>query len=274
MSANKEGIKGVAVGRIDIYRMAPADLHVKDGWNARVVNFNRADPEDLGLAQSIAEVGVKQPLTVYWENGKAYISDGHRRHGAAIYAIEHLGAEIKSVPVQTEERYSSEADRVFSQIVRNSGKPLSPIEQAKVFKRLIDLGWSEKDIAEKSGLNRAWVVELLELNAAPQAVTSLVRSGKVSATLAITTLRKNKGDGEKAATELSEAVEAAQEQGKTRATAKHLGERKPSLKAELKDMFSETPIREQGGDDLIGGSAYLITLTPDQYARLRYLVGF
>ena len=222
MSANREGIKGVAVGRSDIYRLNPTDLCVKDGWNCRVVTFSAMDEADLALARSIAEVGVKQPLTVYWEDGKAYISDGHRRHGAALYAMEHLGADIKSVPVQTEDRYSSEADRVFSQIIRNSGKPLQPIEQARVFKRLIDLGWSEADIATKSGISRQWVVDLLNLQAAPQAITDMVAVGEVSATLAITTLKQNANDGVVTSQSLLAAVATAKAEGKTKATAKHI----------------------------------------------------
>jgi len=39
---------------------------------------------------------------------------------AALRALEN-GAELKSIPVKTEGRYADEADRVFSQIVRNSG---------------------------------------------------------------------------------------------------------------------------------------------------------
>ena len=224
--STKHGIKDLAIGRSDTYRIDPRELHVKPGWNCRNKNFDPADAEDLALAQSIAENGVKQSLTVVFEEGRAYITDGHRRLGAALYAINTLGAELKSVPVQTEDRYSSEADRVFSQIVRNSGKPLEPIEQGRVFKRLVELGWTESDIAKKSGLNRAWVVELLKLQSAPEAVQGLVKSGEVSATLAIKTLKDNKGDGDAAGAVLSDAVETAKAAGKTRATAKHV-ERKP-----------------------------------------------
>ncbi len=262
------GIKDVAVGRSDTYRLKPEDLHIKPDLNNRVRNFDPKDPEDIALAQSIAEVGVKQNLTVFWEDGKAFISDGHRRHGAIMHAINVLKAEIKSVPAQTEDRYASEADRVFSQIVRNSGKPLAPIEQARVFKRLIDLGWTEKDIAAKSGLNREWVIQLLELQSAPEAVTSLVKEGKVAATLAISTLRKNQGDGSKAAKQLNKAVETATEQGKTRATAKHMGEKKPSLREQLHALFTAAEIRE--GKE---SGKYGVILDPDQYALLRTLIG-
>lgn len=267
--SNQGVIKGIAVGRSDIYRLDPLDLNVKDDWNCRVVNFDPADADDLALAESISQVGVKQALTAYTENGKVYVSDGHRRLGATLYAINNLGAEIKSVPVQTEERYANEADRVLSMIVRNSGKPLAPIEQARVLKRLLDLGWTEKDIAAKTGYKRPWIKDLLELQAAPQSVIGLVTNGQVSATLAISTLKKHEGDGGKTARELTRAVEKAQKEGKTRATAKHVDTPKPaSLKDQIKGVLGEITFTA----DPLGGSGYVAEFTADQYATLRTLL--
>jgi len=258
----KEGIQGLAVGRKDILRIHPSDLHIRDEWNCRDVNFDPADPDDLALAESIAAVGVKQPLTAVWENGKAWLTDGHRRHAAALHAINVLGAEIKSVPVQTEDRYASEAERVLSQLVRNNGKALTPIEAARVYKRLIDLGWSEKQIAESIGRSVNWVKGLLELQAAPSAVTAMVRSGAVSATLAMETIRKT-GDGEKAAAALGAAVQKAAAAGKSKATAKHV------------EKVAYTGIPKSGVTVLPAGS-----LHPDQgrkaaaFDKLKRLCGY
>jgi ParB family chromosome partitioning protein len=262
-----QGIKDLALRRSDIYHLDPRELCVKPGWNCRDIDFDPNDPEDLAFAKSVAN-GVKEALTVTWEDGKPYITNGHRRRAAALYAIETLGVEIKSVPVQTEDRYGSEADHVYSQIVRNSGKNLKPYEKARAFKRLIDLGWTESDIATKSGLNRAWVIELLELQSAPAALTDLVRSGKVAATLAIDTLKKNKGDGKKSTRELNKAVAKAEGEGKTRATAKHMGGPKPiGLKAQLKEIFAAAKIEDMG-------VYFSVELTPDQHDTLKDLIGF
>ncbi len=271
------GIKDIAVGRSDTYRMQLEDLHIKEGLNSRVVNFDPSDPDDYALAQSIAQVGVKQPFTIFLEDGKAFVSDGHRRYGAANYAVKEFGAEIKSVPAQMEERYASEADRVFSQIVRNSGKPLAPIEQAKVFKRLVDLGWSESDIAAKSGLNVAWVKELLKLHAAPEKVTKFVKAGKVSATLALQTLKDTKGDVDTAADILGDAVDTAEKAGKKRATAKHVKAadpkpdepKKPSLKEELKALIEKVEVR-QGVKET---NRIALIFDQEQYDQFRVLLG-
>lgn len=290
----KGGIADIASGRSDLYRIDPRVLVIKEGWNCRDVDFDPQNSDDMALALSIAASGVKEPLTVTWQEGQAVVTNGHRRRAAVLYALEHLGAEIATVPVRTEDRHTNEADHVFSQIVRNSGKALSPIEQGRVFKRLIDLGWTEADIATKSGMSGVWIKQLLELQAAPAAVTDLVKDGKVSATLAAERLKKAKGDGEKVAEELSEAVEKAKSEGKERATAKHLrkpkeeapeakkpakgkkAEEKPpkgdaGLRQKIAKLYEALELGEAIEDDGKGG--YLVAMTADQYATFRTLAG-
>lgn len=252
------GIKDVALGRSDIYRLAPLDLHVKDGWNSRETD----DPSNAehidNLARSIAEVGVKEPLTVYWENSRAWVSDGHCRLAATLRAIEVYGADIKSIPVKTEDRYTNEADRVFSQIVRNSGKQLTPFEQGKVFLRLLDFGWTEKDIATKSGRSQTWVTNCLRLQAQPEEVKSMVRAGVVSAHLA-SSVAKDSADDAKTVETLNHAVETAKAAGKTRATAKHVG--RPNPHAELKAAFGRANM-ERTVDSVV------IRMSTDDYAKV------
>lgn len=269
---SKDGIQGLALGRKDILRIDPRNLHIRPEWNCRDVNFDASDPDDLALAESIASVGVKQPMTAVWEQGQAWLTDGHRRLGAALYAIEHLGAEIKSVPVQTEDRYASEADRVLSQLVRNNGKPLSPIEHARVYKRLIDLGWTEKQIAESVGRSVPWVKNLLELHAAPTAVTALVRSGQVSATLAMDTLKKAAGDSEKATKALTGAIEKAVASGKKKATAKHMDRAAPAIK-QVREIYDVAFAEGRVIDTLDSDEVVRIHLTSAEYDRFLELMG-
>lgn len=257
------GIKETALGRFDVFRLALNDIHTRDGWNVRDVDFNPSDPDDLSLASSIAENGVKEPLTVVWHDDKAYLTNGHRRRAAALYARDTLGAEIVSLPVQTEERYSSQTEHVLSMITRNSGKPLTPLEQARVYKRLFDLGMNETDIAKRVGRSRQHVVDMLGLNAAPVEVTKMVRNGELSATLAVQTIAR---EGDAATTTLTQAVERAKSEGRTRATAKHVD--KPASKADqLRTLMKGVAFGESEGK-------YYCYLTPDEYASLRSLVGF
>ena len=60
----KGNIKKIAVGRKDLYMLAPCSIAIDEGWNVR------QDTEDLKshirqLADSIKEIGVQLPLTVY-----------------------------------------------------------------------------------------------------------------------------------------------------------------------------------------------------------------
>src|SRR6266403_1624499 len=113
------GIKSLAEGRSDIFKVDPRKLHVKPSWNGR--DFN--DPLNIEhvdmLARSITAIGVKEPLTVVWEDGKAWLVDGECRLRGALRAIEIYQAPLKTIPVKTEERGSNDADRLFSQIIPN-----------------------------------------------------------------------------------------------------------------------------------------------------------
>lgn len=249
-------IKKIAEGRSDLYRIAPQNLKIKEGWNVR-------DAETLDLQElkdSIKELGVKQPLTVQTEGDSIFVTDGHRRYAAVMELISE-GVEIKTVPVQVEDRYSNPADHVASMIVRNSGKPLTPVEQARVFKRLRDYGLSETEIAQKVGKSRQWIISMLELNAAPEELKSLVKTGKVTATLAQQVIAKE--GGEKAAETLTKAVKKAEAEGKTKATAKHV---EKSAKVQLRELFDALEF----GESVQG---YTTFLTPDQYATFRSLAG-
>lgn len=233
-------MKSLAVSRSDLLHIAPENLHVEDDWNCRDVTFDPKVEKDLELAKSVAENGVLQPITATFTGGRIVVRDGHRRLAAVRYAIKKLKATIPSMPVQKEPRFSTEADQVFSQISRNSGKPFTPIETAKVYQRLFDLDWSEKQIATKSGCSAQWVKDLLVLNTSPDEVKKLVNADKVSASMAIAAVRD---DPETAFDRLSAALTVAESKGKARATPKHLkvAETPPEDAPERVEEPSPTP---------------------------------
>ena len=182
-------IKELASGRKDLFLIAPEIIHEKPGWNVR------EDSEELTqhieeLACSIAEIGVQQPLTVYLDDDKVYLSDGHCRLNAVKLAVSR-GAEIKAVPCRVEERYASEADRVLAMITRNSGKSLTPLEKSKVIKQLLGFGWTEKEIASKIGVSVGYVYQLLEVQTLPKEVKQAVAEGQISASLAVQETKKD-----------------------------------------------------------------------------------
>lgn len=243
-------LKDFAEGRTDQYKVDPRKLQIKQGWNSR----DFSDPANLAhieeLSKSIAEVGVKRALVVNVENDIPYVVDGECRYRAVMLAIER-GADIKTVPVVGEDRFANEGDRLFNQFLYNSGKPFGPIENARHFKRLLDLGWKQQDIATKSGMSGGRVSQLLELLTLPLALQQFIVEGKASASMVLAIFKKHNEDAALALAELTGAVQVAQEQGRKRAMPKDTGDGeggsgnakkgagKPSLKSHLKAMIEK-----------------------------------
>jgi ParB/RepB/Spo0J family partition protein len=220
MANEKSGLSSISTGRRDIHSIDPRLILTRPGWNGR----DFTDPENIEhiekLAKSIAKIGVKEPITCYWDGGNAYLSDGECRLRAALLAISN-GHDIKAIPVKAEDRYQNEADRLFSQVIRNSGKPFTPMEQAKVFKRLLDLGWDEPEIAEKSGASLSRVGQVLSLLCLPEPIRQMVSAGEVSASLA-QKVAADAGTANEAVQTLQTGIAIAKKAGKKRVAPKHL----------------------------------------------------
>lgn len=251
MSEKKTGLASIAQGRSDMLRVDPRNIHVKLNWNGRDFNDPANQEHVAQLAASIAEIGVKEPLTVAWSDGKAWLIDGECRLRATLLAIKN-GADIKTIPVKAEDRYSNEADQLFSQIIRNSGKPFSAMEQAKVYKRLVDMGWQQGDIAKKAGVSPARISQVLDLLAMPEPIKQMVTKGEVSASLAVATLKEH--NGVTATKMLQDAVATAQSEGKDRALPKHIeaptakppaNKRSLGIEATVKDAFEYSDVDDQ-----------------------------
>ena len=268
-------IKDVASGRSDLYRLDPQIIQIKEGWNSREANDPQNASHVAELAASIKEVGVKKPLVCYMENDIVYVTDGHCRLQAVMHLIEQ-GVEIKTVPVMVEDRFSNEADRIFSQIVHNAGKPLTSLEQAKVFKRLVDLGWAQKDIALKAGISGGRVSQLLELNTLPVILQKYIIEGKASANMVLQTYKKHKCNVDETILELNGAVRVAEESGRTRALPKDTeggegssGSAK-ALKGQSLKAFFKKLVEQAYADERIDDTENMVTmsLTEADWAEL------
>ena len=274
-------IKDVASGRGDLYKLDPKIIQIKEGWNSREATDPQNSNHIAELAASIKEVGVKKPLVCYMENEVVYVTDGHCRLQAVMHLIEE-GVEIKTVPVIVEDRHANEADRIFSQIVHNAGKPLTSLEQAKVFKRLVDLGWKQQEIAAKAGISGGRVSQLLELLILPAILQKYIIEGKASASMVLNIYKKHDQNVDETIMELNGAVKVAQEQGRTRAMPKDTGEegtgasgasksgKSPSIKAVLKEII-EDAARNGSIDD--SEDMVTITMTEESYRAILDLLG-
>lgn len=250
----KAGIKALASGRSDTFRVNPLLLAVEDGWNSRDLTTpdNQAHVDEL--ARSIAANGVREPLKAYLSGDRLIVTNGHCRLAAVKRAIEVYGAEIMTVPVMTEERYANDADRLLTQIVSNSGKPLTTLEQGVVYRRLSALGWTNEQIADRTGKSVTHVIMNLELQAARPEIISMIKDGKVAPTLAWQTMKA--APTEDAAVEaLTNGIKAAQDAGRAKATAKHIRNGATAVgapkKASLKSCFESARIDNSMNDKVV-----------------------
>lgn len=235
-------IKQLSCGRKDIFMLDPELINIKDGWNVRIPSDDLNEHIE-SLAQSIAANGVKQPLTVYMDEAdeKVYVSDGHCRL-AGVKLAKERGAEIRSVPCRVEEKYATPADRVLSMLTRNSSKPLTPTEKARVVKQLLDFGWPEKEIAERMGVSISHINQLLQIEMLPMNIKEMVSSGKVSASLAMQVCKE---DGvEAAGIAMREKIDKGE-----KITRKSMGKKERPERRAINTIFSNA-IRYQGLDEI------------------------
>lgn len=125
----------------------PLDLLRPHPHNPR----GEVDPAAVGeLADSVKQMGVLEPLIVTAEADAFLIVAGHRRFAAARAAgLVSVPAVVKDLsPVEQEEVMLAE------NIQREN---LSPLQEARAYRRLMDQGVTVSDIARRLGTNQARV---------------------------------------------------------------------------------------------------------------------
>ncbi|MFA5954787.1 MAG: ParB/RepB/Spo0J family partition protein [Patescibacteria group bacterium] len=131
--------------------------------------------ELTGLAQSIKEHGILQPLVVTEEpNGRYQLIAGERRFRAA----KQAGLSKVFVIV----RKADEQERLSLAIVENiQRKDLNPIERAEAFRRLMqEFKLTQAAAAEKVGKTRSAVANALRLLDLPEQIQEALRTNRIS----------------------------------------------------------------------------------------------
>lgn len=131
--------------------------------------------ETTGLARSIQEIGVQQPLRARRDGDRLVVVVGARRLLAARLA------KLREVPVIIEEKPLGEGEVLHRQLVENLQRlELLPLERANGLKRLIELtGWPTKEAAAKCGLSAATATKLLSLLTLPPEVQRRIDTGEI-----------------------------------------------------------------------------------------------
>ena len=212
MDEKKKTIKGMALGRKDIFRINPLDIHEKEGFNARL------DYGDLtSLVDYVLEHGnVPSPLKVWMEDGTIYVDQGHRRLRAVHMAIEK-GADVKTVDCIAEPVTYNPEMRLIEMVSSNEGMPLSMLEQGHVFRRLTGGGYEQIEVARKVAKSPSHVSNCIILANASKRIQNLIIEGKVKPTTVLGVLRDIIDEDAQFAA-LTTAIESAESDGKTVAT--------------------------------------------------------
>jgi ParB family chromosome partitioning protein len=127
------------------------------------------DEESLGrLAESLKSRGQLQPVRVRWDEGRGVylLLCGERRWRAARLAgLAAVTAVIQDGPVRPDEMLAM-------QLIENAQREdLRPIEQARAYKRLMDLyGWTATRVGEELAITQGAVSKALKLLELPDVV--------------------------------------------------------------------------------------------------------
>lgn len=141
----------------------------------------RFDEESLvGLAQSIKESGVLQPLLVRRDGERFVVVEGERR----LRACRKAG--IPDVPVIIDDRELDEVEVTLRQLVLNTQREnLSSVERGRAFARLMEKsGWTAAETARRIGLSEATISRDTALLTLPPEVVKRVDAGEIPASTA------------------------------------------------------------------------------------------
>lgn len=215
------------VSKTTSFAVNPRVLEVEEGFNARPLNADHVAEMSLAWRNG----AVFPPLEVRVEDGRIILVDGHHRHAAALDAIEK-GFDIKTVDVR--QFRGNDADRVAHMITSAGGLPLTPLQLGIQYRKLIHFGWTEKEIAGRTGKSGEHVRNMILLAEANSDVHQMVNSGQISGTAAVAVVKEH---GSRAGQVIREGLEQAQANGKSKVTAgvlaKQRAVREPKLKVTL-----------------------------------------
>lgn len=147
------------------------------------------------LAASIREHGVVQPVVVRPLGDRFELVAGERRWRAAQRAgLATVPAVVRSI---------NERQALEIALVENlQREDLNPIEQARAFSQLMDLGLTQEQLAERLGLSRPAIANTVRLLQLAADVQRLITEGTLSAGHARTLVGLSEGEQRRFANEM------------------------------------------------------------------------
>jgi ParB family chromosome partitioning protein len=228
----------------DLWYIDRKNIRVIPGYNARIQNA-RLKAHIRAIADSIKLDGFRpsNPLTghVAREGDELifYVVGGHCRLEAVDLVEAETGESVGKIPVIATAQGTSMEDLTVDLARSNAttGKELEPYELAMICKRMLRFNWSHETMAQKSGITRAYLDNLLILAGAPSAIREMVIEDQVSASTAIDAI---KAHGSEAVSKLQAALDSVKKMGGERITKKHI---EPTQNALIKKQVAKAAPR-------------------------------
>jgi ParB family chromosome partitioning protein len=148
---------------------------ITTSWPRRRVMLGDDGIKDL--AQNIKEVGLVNPIIVFKDGGKYEIIAGNRRY----LACKEIG--ITEIPCQVKEIKCLDDNLLISLSENLQRNDLTEVEKAELIEKLSSQ-WTDssiRKIADKLGLKKSYVAELLKIAKYPSEVKAMIQRGEVSA---------------------------------------------------------------------------------------------
>ena len=175
------GLQELAVGRAgNVFLVPLSKIQIVTGRNIRT--------EDIGdlhmLAMQLIAEGQRTPCTVRYskEEDVVEIVDGERRFRAALIARKDHKWKTDTLRCISEVPGVTEDKRLINMLHANESKPLTPMERAGAYKRLLDMDYTPNMIAASMGCSKSAVDGFLALLTAPKEIQDAVTEGRISAT--------------------------------------------------------------------------------------------
>lgn len=160
----------------NVHEIKPENIRIIEGFNKRV-NYG-----DMGeLKQSIRANGIIVPIiVVQTDEDHVNLYEGHRRLRAVNELIDE-GVPIETVSCRVLKKGTTQEEGMIQTLVSsNGGKKHEPIELAEFYQQLINWGWTQQKIAEKTGVSQSQVSQMIQLLEAPESVRSALTEGDVT----------------------------------------------------------------------------------------------
>lgn len=235
-----------------VYRIDPNAIKILD-HNIRIGELPKM--EELKL--SIIENGVIEPIYVYrLENdsqGFLYAVEHGYRRVTASKELNVEGYEIETIPTFIIKK-PSEYEEIISHLIKNSGVPLTSFEEGSAYEKLSKKGHDLSKVAKSIGRSVAHISNMRKIFAVAQS-EPIIESALINKVVTSTEILKLTNDikrenndnsddynlYEEIGQTIDKAVEIAKEEGKSKATAKHIEKAKAVIK---KDKVEKSKIEK------------------------------